>query len=138
MKVVTQQFGELEVSEEQVIHFPNGIIGFEDCRNFVIVDAEDFEPFRWLISLDKREFGFPVLDPLLIDPDYLKELPGGLRREAKAEGSRIVPLCVVTLRGEGEKVTINLKGPIIIDFEKREGRQIILTSEELSVSHPIS
>jgi len=128
MKLVTQQFGELEVSEEQIIHFPNGIIGFEDCKKFVIINDEDFEPFRWLISLDKKEFGFPILNPFLIL----------LAKKLQSEDVPLEVFCVVTLKGENNNVTINLKGPILIDYEKKEGKQIILTSDELSVSYPIS
>ncbi|GAB4380494.1 MAG: flagellar assembly protein FliW [Calditrichia bacterium] len=138
MRVVTKQFGELDVSEEQVIHFPKGIIGFENCKNFVLIDDEDFEPFRWLISLDRKEFGFPVLDPFLIIENYEKEFPPSIAKEFKDENTLIGVFCVVTLKGEQGKVTINLKGPILIDYETREGKQIILTSDELSVSHPIS
>ncbi len=138
MKVATQQFGELEVSEDKVIYFPNGIIGFEDCNNFVIVDDEDSEPFRWLVSLDKKEIGFPVLYPFLITEDYEQEFPSNIIKQLKSEDSVADVFCVVTLKGEGEKVTLNLKGPIIIDYVKREGKQIILTSDELPVSHPLT
>lgn len=138
MKVVTRQFGELEVSEEQVIHFPKGIIGFEDCKNFIIVNDEDFEPFRWLISLDRKEIGFPVLDPFLVTKDYIKEIPRKVVKELRHEQALMDVFCIVTLKAEGGGVTMNLKGPILIDYNKREGKQIILTSEDLSVSHPIS
>jgi len=138
MKVVTSQFGELEVSEEQIIHFPQGIIGFEDCKKFVIINDKESEPFRWLIALDKKEFGFPVLDPFLIKEDYLKEFPPSLVRKLKSEDTVMEVFCVVTLKGEGGKVTVNLKGPIVIDYDKQEGRQVILTSEELPVSFPLN
>jgi len=58
MKVETQQFGELEFTEELIVRFPKGLIGFEDARNFIIINHEDYEPFRWLISVDQKELGF--------------------------------------------------------------------------------
>jgi len=137
MKVATQQFGELEVMDTQIIHFPNGIIGFEDCNDFVIINDEDFEPFRWLVSLDKKEIGFPILNPFLINEDFHKELPAVIAKKLKSDTIMDI-FCVVTLKGEGGKVTVNLKGPIAIDYLSKEGKQIILTSEELSVSHPLS
>ena len=138
MKVVTSQFGELEVSEEQIIHFPQGIIGFEECKKFVLINDEESEPFRWLISLDKKEFGFPVLDPFLIKKDFLREFPPSLARKLKSKDTTMGVFGVVTLKGEGGKVTVNLKGPIVIDYEKQEGRQVILTSEDLPVSFPLN
>lgn len=138
MKLVTRQFGELEISEEKIIHFPNGIIGFEECKSFVIIDDEDFEPFRWMISLDRKEFGFPVLDPFLVFEDYIDEFPTKVVEELRSNNSIIQAFSVVTLKGEENNITINLKGPIIVDYSKKEGRQIILTSEELPVSHPVN
>ncbi len=138
MKVVTLQFGELEVAEEQIIRFPKGIIGFEECHEFVIIADEEYDPFRWLISLDREEIGFPILDPFLVKPDYLKEFPASIVRELESENTVMDVFCVVTLKGEGGKVTLNLKGPIIVDYLKGEGRQIILPSEELSVSYPLT
>ncbi|MFZ0389607.1 MAG: flagellar assembly protein FliW [Calditrichia bacterium] len=138
MKVVTQQFGELEIPENYVINFPSGIIGFEDCKQFVVIDDEDYEPFRWLISLDRKEFGFPVLNPFSLIPDYQKEFPERLMKLIKSQKGGLEVFNVVTLKGEEQKMTLNLKGPIIIDYQKREGKQIILTSDDLSVSYPLS
>jgi flagellar assembly factor FliW len=138
MKVVTQQFGELEIQDEQIIRFPDGIIGFESHKKFVIINDEDYEPFRWLISLDNKEFGFPVLNPFLLIEDYEKEFPPRVAKQLNSEKTVMDVFCVVTLKGEQEKVTVNLKGPVIIDYEKKEGKQLILTNDELSVSYPIS
>jgi flagellar assembly factor FliW len=138
MKVVTHQFGELEISEDQIISFPSGIIGFENCKEFVVINAEDFEPFKWLISLDNQEFGFPILNPFLFVENYLDEFSPSVSRKISQENSAIEVYCVVTLKGDNNKVTMNLKGPIIIDYDKNEGKQIILTNDDLSVSHPIS
>ncbi len=138
MKVVTRQFGELEVLEENIIHFPQGIIGFEDYKKFVIINDEDSEPFRWLISLDKEEFGFPVLNPLLVKEEYLEHFPPKLSKELNSKETLADLFCVVTLKGEDGKMTVNLKGPIIIDYSVKEGKQIILTPEELPVSYAIN
>ncbi|MEJ2635659.1 MAG: flagellar assembly protein FliW [Calditrichia bacterium] len=138
MKVVTRQFGELEVSEENIIHFPQGIIGFEDYKKFIIINDEDSEPFRWLISLDKEEFGFPVLNPLLVKKEYLEHFPPKLSKELNSKETLADLFCVVTLKGEDGKMTVNLKGPIIIDYSVKEGKQVILTPEELPVSYAIN
>ena len=75
MKIVTRQFGEIEFSEDMLIHFPKGMIGFERCRRFLIVNDEDYEPFRLLIAVDEEEIGFPVLNPFLVTKNFDKELP---------------------------------------------------------------
>ncbi len=138
MKIVTKQFGELEFSEDLLIRFEKGIIGFEDCHRFLIIDDEDYEPFRWLISVDEKEIGFPVLNPFLVVPEFGKELPNALVERIFSSNELVDIFCVVTLNGEGGKVTINLKSPIVIDYNTKTGEQLILTSDELSVAKPIT
>ena len=138
MKIVTRQFGELEFSEDLIIRFPNGMIGFEDCKRFIIINDEDYEPFRWLLAVDQVEIGFPVLNPFLVAPDYGKELPDDLVEKLISAEEIMDIFCVVTLKGEVVKVTINLKSPVVIDYQKKEGKQIILQSDDLPIAKPIS
>ncbi|MCB0268712.1 MAG: flagellar assembly protein FliW [Calditrichia bacterium] len=138
MKIVTRQFGEIEFSEDMLIHFPKGMIGFERCRRFLIVNDEDYEPFRWLIAVDEEEIGFPVLNPFLVTKNFDKELPHRLVKRLLNKEQTLDLFCVVTLNGEGGKVTINLKSPIVIDYDEKRGEQMILASDDVPVAHPIS
>ena len=127
MKFTNRQFGELEVEEQHVLHFPEGIIGFEEYRKFLIVHDEDSEPFRWLVSLEDAELSFPLLDPTLLIPDYDKRL------RAAGETSIFV---IATLNENVEESTLNLRSPIVID-ETRTGRQIVLEDESLQLQFPL-
>ncbi len=138
MKVETQQFGELEFTEELIVRFPKGIIGFEEARNFIIINHEDYEPFRWLISVDQKELGFPLLNPFLVKPDYGKDLPDQLVERLFSSDEALDIFCVVTIKGEDGKVTINLKSPIIVDYQTKTGEQIILPSDDIPIALPIS
>ena len=138
MKIVTRQFGEIEFSEDMLIHFPKGMIGFERCRRFLIINDEDYEPFRWLIAVDEEEIGFPVLNPFLVTKNFDKELPHRLVKRLMNKEQTLDLFCVVTLNGEGGKVTINLKSPIVIDYDEKRGEQMILASDDVPVAHPIS
>ena len=138
MKIVTRQFGEIEFSEDMLIHFPKGMIGFERCRRFLIINDEDYEPFRWLIAVDEEEIGFPVLNPFLVTKNFDKELPHRLVKRLLNKEQTLDLFCVVTLNGEGGKVTINLKSPIVIDYDEKRGEQMILASDDVPVAHPIS
>ena len=127
MKFTNRQFGELEVEEQHVLHFSEGIIGFEEYRKFLIVHDEDSEPFRWLVSLEDAELSFPLLDPTLLIPDYDKRL------RAAGETSIFV---IATLNENVEESTLNLRSPIVID-ETRTGRQIVLEDESLQLQFPL-
>ncbi len=88
--------------------------------------------------MDEQEIGFPVLNPFLVDSDYARELPKWVVERMFSAEEPLDVFCVVTLKGDGGKVTINLKSPIIVDYMKKEGEQLILTSEDLPIAHPIS
>lgn len=138
MKIKTKQFGEIEFSEDMLVDFPKGIIGFEKCRRFLIVHDEEYEPFRWLIAVDESEIGFPVLNPFLVENEYDKELPHRLVKRLINAEKPIDIFNVVTLNGEGGKVTINLKSPVIVDYDEKKGEQLILSAENIPVAKPIS
>jgi flagellar assembly factor FliW len=128
MKYQSRQFGELEVEEQQRLFFPDGIIGFEQCRNFTLAVQQDTEPFRWLISLDDPDLCFPLLDPRLLHAEY-----GNRLSTTEAE----VVFVVAALQPQIERSTVNLRSPVVINASTQTGRQIILEDEALPYQHPL-
>ena len=56
MKLNTRFFGELEYEKEDLLHFPSGLLGFEDCKGFIQIDNPDGGGvFKWLQSADRPE-----------------------------------------------------------------------------------
>jgi flagellar assembly factor FliW len=137
MKIVTSQFGEIEFSEDTLIFFPRGAIGFENCHRFLVVDNDTYKPFKGLLSIDSEQAGFPVLNPFMINADFGKELPPVLLERILSADEKIDIFCVVNLNNDQGKATINLKSPIVIDYRLRQGEQIILDSENLPVAMQI-
>ena len=78
MKLTTRIFGEVEIEESKIINFPNGIIGFPDLKRFTLVHDEEEEEknntIKWLQSIDEPDFAMPVIDPLIVCPDYSPEV----------------------------------------------------------------
>jgi flagellar assembly factor FliW len=129
MKILTRQLGELEFDETFIITFPEGLIGFEQHQRFIIVNDEDSEPFRWLISIDDSDIGFPLIEPALVYSDYQPNL------SFSSEEASL--FSIVTLNPHLEKVTLNLKGPIIIHNNSRIGKQVVLPSDKYTTAHPM-
>lgn len=121
MKYFNHQFGEFEFEEKHIIDFPEGIIGFEDLKKFIIVDDEDSQPFRWLVSIEDSNFSLPLIDPYIIIADY--NIP-------KVSGKKSV-FVVAKLREPIEQSSLNLRSPILIDNDTQAGIQIILEDEKL-------
>ena len=78
MNVLLRQLGEKSFRQDLSFLFSGGIIGFEHCPRFLLVEDEAHDPFRWLVSLDQSGLRFPVLNPLTVMPEFIRELPGHL------------------------------------------------------------
>ena len=140
MRVETKAYGSVEVDERQCIRFPSGLYGFDGLADYVLMDAQQ-RPFYWLQSLDVREVAFVVMDPHLIRPDYDPKLDSedleslGLNGQ---EGTEVIlQLAIVTVPEDRRGMTVNLQGPLLINKDRREGRQCISRDERWGVRHNI-
>jgi flagellar assembly factor FliW len=120
MKWNNIQFGEFEYGEEQIITFPEGLIGFEQLKKFILILDEDSQPFRWLVSLEDSDISFPVIEPHALAPEYV--VPN-------VEPTTHTVLVVVTLREPLEHSTMNLRSPLILENQSQHGRQVILDND---------
>jgi len=139
MKVNTKPYGLIEIDERQHIHFPAGILGFENLRDYVLLDALQ-QPFYWLQSMDVHEIAFVLIEPNIFRPDYqpdvspleLEEIE--LSPEDK-ENSLI--FSIVTIPENQEEMTANLQGPIILNRKLHIARQCISENDKWKTRHKI-
>ncbi|HOV98949.1 MAG TPA: flagellar assembly protein FliW [Bacteroidota bacterium] len=128
MKWNNIQFGEFEYEKEHVLHFPEGLFGFEDLHKFILINDEQSEPFLWLVSLEDEQVSFPVLEPHALVPTY------SLGTEDKGDTSLLV---IVVLKNPLEESTVNMRSPIVIKNATQEGKQIVLENEEYPFYYPL-
>lgn len=131
MELETVQFGKINYIEQDAITFKSGIFGFEHLQRYLVLDDAETQPFRWLQSTEEAEVCFPLLDPFLFILDYKSQLPKHLQDETNSKNI----LVITTLKNKDGKMTINLKGPILLDDKEKIGEQVILNSENISTSH---
>lgn len=140
MKLSTRVFGEVEISEDKILTFPNGIIGFPDMTRFTLMhDSEkDDSSIHWLQSVDEPSFAMPVIDPLYVKEDYNPLIEDDVLTELQPlnEDNTLV-LVTLTVPRDLKKMTVNLKGPIIVNTESRKASQIIVEDDDCSVKFPI-
>jgi flagellar assembly factor FliW len=129
VKIITPHFGELIIQNDQIFYFENGMLGFEDLHNFVVISEEETAPFKWLISIEKPEIGFPLLSPWLIDINYS---PGD-----QYDTEKLVFFVVITLENEEGKMSANMKAPVILDTDNLKGEQIILPFDKYATNYII-
>ncbi len=123
MKLKTLQFGEIEFEKEHIISFPDGILGFEDLKEFLLINTED-DIFYWLTSVSNSEIVFPLIGTRVIDSGY-PEKP-----DKEAFG-------IVKLDKDPLKITVNLKAPVYIDQNRKEGFQTILDDDKYPVDYKL-
>lgn len=140
MKINTKAFGKIEIADDKIIHFPSGIIGFPELVDFALIhDAEKgIGAIHWLQSVQESAFAMPVMDPLLVKPDYNPEIDDELLKPlGKLEQEEILVLVTVTVPRDLTKMSVNLKGPIIINAMEKKACQVIIEGEGYHVKFPI-
>jgi len=137
MKVNTKAFGLIEVDEKQRVNFPQGLFGFDDLKEYVLMDAEH-QPFYWLQSVDDQEIAFVLINPFLFRPDY----EVNITNEELAEIGINSPdsawiFAIVTIPQDGSPMTANLQGPLVINRENMTGMQAVLSDARWRTRHDI-
>lgn len=140
MKVTTRVFGEITIDDEKIITFPKGIIGFPDLTEFALVhDSEKgTDTIHWLQSIQEPAFAMPVMDPLMVYPDYNPEVEDELLSHlGKLDPEEMLVLVTVTVPKDLTKMSVNLKGPIVVNAAERKAAQVIVDGEEYQVKFPV-
>ena len=139
IKVNTKPFGEKEIDEAHIIDFPQGILGFDFIKKFIIMDAEEEgSPFKWMQAFDEKDLAFVIIRPLDFMDEYELVISQNDLDEVKSESiDELITFSIVTITENPRSMTANLQGPIIINPVKRIGKQAISLSDRYTVRHNI-
>ncbi|MFS8544165.1 MAG: flagellar assembly protein FliW [Limnochordales bacterium] len=139
MRLHSPRFGEIEVREDDIIHFPSGILGFEDVRRYLLLEHSEGGVFHILQGVDDPAVAFVLIDPRTFRPDYQVAVAPEAIKDLKLEdGEEAVVLAIVTVPpGKPEAMTANLQAPIVINANKRLGCQVVLPDGPYGLRHPI-
>ena len=137
MKVATKAYGLIDVDERQRITFPQGILGFESFRDYVLLDAER-QPFYWLQSMDSEQVAFILINPFIFRPDYEANIENeDLKIIGISDPKNALIFTIVTISSDGSPMTANLQGPIVINQDTRSGLQAVLMDTRWRTKHDI-
>jgi len=134
----TSRFGRVELQDNDVLTFPEGLLGFADLRQFVLLDDPSDEIFAWLQSCESPQIAFPVLEPELFSESYKVTLTKSdlealkLQSQAKARY-----FSIVTIPDDPTQMTANLKAPIVVNVSEKIARQCVLQDNNLAIREPI-
>jgi len=126
MKLKTTRFGELDVPEENILFFPEGIIGFENFKKYIIITKKENSPLRWLQSLDEPNLAFIIINPHLFKPDYDPKIDKQDKEMLKIKDiTETEVLTIVVVPDNPRDMVANLMAPILVNPKYCLGKQII-------------
>ena len=139
MQIETKNFGAIEVQEDQVLTFAQGLYAFEEKKRYVLLENEDPEnPLWWLQSLDDPNLVFVLINPFLFKPDYEFDLSDEDVEELGIQKlEEVVVFSLVVIPDDIKKMTANLLAPLIINATTKKGKQIVLLNKNYSTKHLI-
>jgi flagellar assembly factor FliW len=138
MLIETKFFGEIEISDKDIIFFEEGIPGFTDMHRFAVINDSTNIAISYMQSLDDKNVCFILIPPIFVDNDYDIEISKGTVEKLEIQAPEDVKLyAIMTLHDNFKDATANLKAPLVINIKNNKGIQEILDDERYSIRHRI-
>ena len=132
MNIETKFLGKVTIEEKEIIKFPNGIPGFEDKKEFVILPLEKDSPFAILQSIKQQEIGFVIALPFIFKDDYVFDLMEEDKEELKLMSLEdLIIYSIVTLKEPFNSSTLNLQAPLLINHKQKVAKQLVLQDAKI-------
>ena len=139
MLVKTKHFGEINLEEDKMITFDEGILGFGDCKRYAIVydNESGVRPdITWLQSIEEPALAIPVISPFLIRPDYNPTVEDALLSTlGKITEENLVVLVSVTVPSDISRISANLRAPFVINADAKKGCQVIVDDADYEIKY---
>ena len=136
MEVRTTRFGVIDIAEDRVITFPDGLLGFGDRTQFCLLQPGDDACFFWLQCVNDADLAFVVTDPTFFEQDFSVPI-----RPEQMEALKISKLedaqVFVIVNKIGDQLTGNFQGPLIINTLTKVGEQMVLADKRWTTRHPL-
>jgi len=136
--VQAADYESLPVKNENIVHLPLGLLGFEPIKRYALLENQNESPFRWLQVIDNPNLAFLVLPALEVFPEYEPDVPPEDVKFLELNNPEdALVFNIVTLQAKGS-ATVNLKGPIVINRFTLQGKQVVLANaSRYSIQHPL-
>jgi flagellar assembly factor FliW len=129
MQISTTRFGLVTIQPGDILNFPGGLLGLEDCHRWVLLADAENEALGWLQSVSRSEIALALVSPRRFVPDY--QLRVAKSEMSPLELDDLGQAQVLLIVGKNQYgVTLNLKAPVVINAERRLGRQVIASGDQ--------
>jgi flagellar assembly factor FliW len=136
-KTIMTRFGEVEFDPNDTVRFVEGLVGFENLRDFIVMPNKKNGPLFWIQSVEDPEIAFVLTDPTNFFLDY-KVIPNDRERSKLGieKDDECHALAVVTVPAD-RKVTLNLMAPILFAPATNRAIQVVLENSQYKTRHPL-
>lgn len=129
MHIYTTRFGAVQIDSDDILLFPNGLIGFEDIRHWVLLADQASSDVGWLQSVSRPETALAVVSPRKFSPQYsLRVERADIEPLQLSAPDRAFVLAVVSK--DQTHLTLNLKSPLVLNLERCLGRQVVTNDDQ--------
>ncbi|PAK47139.1 flagellar assembly protein FliW [Priestia megaterium] len=136
MKISTSYHGDIEIDNQQTLTFNQGIPGFLEETEFVILPLPEAQAFQVLQSIQTKEVAFIITDPFQFFLDYDFQLePQEIEKLQLQQVEDAAVYVLLTMSNSVEKITANLQAPVIINTKKQLAKQVILMNTAYETKH---
>lgn len=139
MQVKTTRFGTIEINEADIITFNDGLPGFPDDHQFVIIPYDEESPFVYLQSATENYLAFIMANPFLFFPDYEFEIDEDNMKELdiKTDKDIAVYAMITVPKQDINEITANLVAPVVINIHTRQAKQTVLEKSQYQTKHKL-
>lgn len=139
MTLTGTRFGNIDYTDEDLMLLPSGLVGFGQLHRFLVVQHKEDSPFRWFQSVDEPSLAFLVTNPTTYEETYQPEISD---EDAEAielsDQTEYTVWTTVNVKGRDiSQMTLNLAAPIVVNLEKRVGRQVLLEGQAYNMRHRV-
>jgi flagellar assembly factor FliW len=137
MEKIQTRFGIIEYEASNLLHFPAGMIGLPNLRNFIVIPPKKDGPLFWIQNVDDPDFAFILTDPGNFFLDYKIQLDESEKNSLQIENAKdCYTLSIVTVPSD-QNITINLAAPILYSPETNRAIQVILEDNKYQTKTPL-
>lgn len=137
MEINTRDFGIIEVEDDAIYEFDEGLYGFEDIKRFAIFSKSfDDISFLYLQAIDSIVPCFLVFEPWELHPDYRPVLTKEDMDLCQVDDIEdLIFLVIARVPSAIESLSINIKSPVVLNPKTRKARQVILQNPDYTVKY---
>lgn len=138
-KVSTVRFGEIEVAEDKIVRFEEGMPAFEKEHEFVVIPYDEKSPYYFMQSLTTPDLAFLMTVPYIFFPEYEFQLDDDVTKKLEINTPEdIILYTLLTIpNGDITKMTANLMAPVVINNNTLAAKQVVLEKSRYTTKHPL-